>query len=81
MVEKTQFEIEIYDREIMNDEEVKAHNSISSEKFFIVVFHCHLTYDKIRRKIALSKGYIYDDIGCYDLNVTEGLKMVEKSYL
>lgn len=54
MVEKTQFEVEIYDMEIMDDEEVKTHNHSSSEKKFIVISYCHLIYDKVRRKIAPS---------------------------
>lgn len=81
MVEKTQFEIEVYDRETMDDEEVKTHNRSSSEKKFIVISYCHLTYDKVRGKIAPSQGYVYDDNGCYVLNVAEGLKMVEESLL
>lgn len=81
MTEKTQFEVEVYVRETMDYEEVKAHNPSSSERYFIVVSECHLTYDKVRWEIAPSKGYVYDEIGCYALNVAERLKMVKKLYL
>lgn len=63
MIEKTQFEVK-----------VPTMDTNSSETTIIEATHYNSTRDKIKRKIVPSQRDDYADLGCYDLNVAEGLQ-------
>lgn len=62
MAEKTQFEMKF-----------PTMDTSSSKGIVTEAFDYHLTHDKVSSEIAASQRDNYVNLGCYALNVAEGL--------
>lgn len=74
MMDNNMFEEKVHAKENRDVGEVKDFNPRSSRENFTLVSDYHLTCDNVRIKIIPSQWYIYVVLGCYDLNMAEGLQ-------